>query len=231
MSGLYVFALTDQAAAPFRYDDHRIEFIAVAGIYAAVERVSAPPGVSEAALRAQHDIVLKVFASVDAVLPARFGALVDVEELERLVTMRQSPIRETLTLVSGRAQMTVRVFADGPRNDEGGAAAHDGRNPLLGRAGRDSLRVATGTEYLEQRRQPSPPGTTGPAAALAAAVSGLVVSERVHRGHGRVDRVLYHLVDRGVVARYKQVVAPFESDTVAVSGPWPAFAFVPDLWA
>jgi hypothetical protein len=217
MSALYVFALTNQAAPPLRYEGHRIEFVEVAEVYAAVERVADRPAVSEAALRAQHEIVLRIGAAVDGVLPARFGAFLDAQELEQLVTMRKATIREALELVSGRVQMTVRVFT------AEAAPARSSARPIEP--------AVSGTAYLEQRRRESAgAAVSGPSTELAAAVRAFVVAERVERGQGRVESTVYHLVNRDMVDPYKRAVAPFESTAVTVSGPWPPFAFVPDLW-
>jgi hypothetical protein len=45
-----------------------------------------------------------------------------------------------------------------------------------------------------------------------------------------VGWTLYHLVDRTAVPDYIRAVEPFRSSAIVVSGPWPPFAFVPDLW-
>jgi hypothetical protein len=223
MSALYVFALTNQPAPPLRHGNRRIEFIEVGGIHAAVERVASRPAVSEAALRTQHDIVMKIAARVDAILPARFGALLDKEELESLVTLRLAPIRETLELVSGRVQMTVRVFSSAEQSVSRQAAHADQRSAASA--------AASGTRYLEQRRREASPALSGHAEAISAAVREIVRVERSHRGEGRVDWTLYHLVDRGALPQYERALEPFRSPAVAVTGPWPPFAFVPDLWS
>lgn len=218
MSALYVFALTNQFAPPLRHRHHRIQFVEIAGIYAAVERVAARPDVSEEALRVQHEIVMAISARVDALLPARFGALLDTRELEQLVTMRKAAIQETLELVSGRVQMTVRVFTSESAPAGGGA--------------RSAERALSGTAYLEQRRRETTGAAiSGPSTELAAAVRELIVSERIERGQGRIEWAMYHLINRGAVSQYKRAVAPFESAAIAVTGPWPPFAFVPDLWS
>lgn len=210
MSALYVYALTNGSAAALHHGNHRIEFVAVSGIHAAVERVAGPPAISEQALREQHEIVLKIAQSVDAIVPARFGASLDRQELETLVAMRIDAIKATLALVAGRVQMTVRIFTS-----EGRAAA--GKRVVTG----------SGTTYLHQRRRPR---LTGPAATISRTVRGLVHEERTRHRQGHVDWTLYHLVDRDAVPQYTRALQPFESEAVVVSGPWPPFAFVPDLW-
>jgi hypothetical protein len=215
MSACYVFALTSGPAPALRHANHRIEFVEVAGVHAAIERVARRPAISEEALRAQHDIVMKIAASVEAILPVRFGALVDDRELETIVSMRIRPIREALERVAGRVQMSVRVFASDS------AAA-----PLV----EPAREPGSGAAYLEQRRQNATGVPTGQVAIISQAMRAFVADERTERGQGRMRWTLYHLVDRSAVPQYERAIEAFASSTVAVSGPWPPFAFVPELW-
>lgn len=215
MSNVYVFALTSGAAPPLRHARRRIEFVEVAGVHAAIERVDRAPAISEDALRAQHDIVMKIADAVDAILPVRFGALVDTRELETLVSMRLGTIRDALERVSGRVQMSVRVFASGAVT-----------TPAVEPVGKSE----SGAAYLEQRRREAAGSPEGEAAAIRDAMRRLIADERTQRGQGRVYWTLYHLVDRSALRQYERAISAFASPTVAVSGPWPPFAFVPDLW-
>ena len=218
MSGLYVFGLAGQRAAPFVATGHRIEFVKADDVYAAIERVKQPPAVSEETLRKQHEVVAHIAGRVEALLPARFGAFVDARELRAVVAGRRDVILEALALVQGRTQMTVRLLG-----------------PELPVAGPVETRATTGTEYLAHRRATvaSPPM---PAAlcAVADAVRGIVVTERSEAGRGRVMATLYHLLDRDLVADYKTAlerIPPLTGDmALVVTGPWPPFAFAPDLW-
>jgi predicted component of type VI protein secretion system len=222
MSTLYVFALVAGKAGSFSAAGHRIEFVKADAVYAAVERLDERPAVSEAALRTQHDIVVRIAAKVDAVLPARFGSLVDLEELERVVELRREAIRDALDLVRGRAQMTVRLFD---------AEAQDAAvNPLA-----HAATVATsGTHYLQARRQAAVRALPQAVAAITAAVKDIVAAERSEAGQGRVAATVYHLVDCAAVEKYRRRLAGISSgpdgQTLTVSGPWPPFAFGPELW-
>jgi hypothetical protein len=232
MKRLYVYALTDRAGAAFRIDGHTIEFEKVGGIYAAVERVAGRPPISEAALRSQHAIVSRLAEASPAVLPARFGAFVDRAELARVVELRRDALDRALDLVRGRVQMTVRVSsaeaAGGRDGDQDpGAAPHDVTGPA---------RVSkTGTLYLLERK-----AAVGPRlepeliAEIDTAVETLTAATRAERGNGRTLATLYHLIDREAPAAYRRAMADVERRltryTVAVSGPWAAFAFAPELW-
>jgi hypothetical protein len=216
MSALYVFALTRDIAAPFEFDSHRIEFMGFSGLGAAVERVAGRPQVSEAALRTQHEIVMRISRHVDDLLPARFGAFADDKELEQIIAIRRNVIAEALDLVHGRVQMTIRVRETapvaGPADMAGSGAA------------------PTGTAYLEARRaaavQSVPPG----AASMTAAVRHLVAAERSEHGQGRSVASIYHLIERRHLDQYRAALSSVPSSIITVSGPWPPFAFAPDLW-
>jgi hypothetical protein len=218
---IYIFALAGGKAAAFNAAGHRIEFVKADTVYAAVERLEQRPAVSEAALRSQHEIVARIAAKVDAILPARFGSFVDLEELERIVALRREAIRGALDLVRGRTQMTVRVFD---------AEAHDAVTPLAHVA----TTATTGTAYLQARRQASARLLPPAVAAVAAAVKDIVAAERSEAGQGRVAATVYHLVEHASVDKYRKRIAGIPSgpdrQMLSVSGPWPPFAFVPDLW-
>jgi hypothetical protein len=225
MSAVYVFALVDAKTAPLHVAGHEIEFLDVAGadgIYAAVERVDARPAPSEETLRAQHDVVVAIARHVDAVLPARFGSLVDRGELERVVTLRRGVILESLDLVRGRVQMTARLFDSRPDNAGTEVAAAPPR-------------ATSGTGYLQQRWHAAalrarPDGILDFTAALA----GIAVAERFEAGRGALATTVYHLIDRGGVGKYNRALERIRSRLVprrlTISGPWPPFAFVPDLF-
>ena len=216
MSALYVFALTRDVAAPFEFDGHRIEFIGFSGLGAAIERIAVRPQLSEATLRAQHEIVMRISTYVDDLLPARFGAFVDDRELEEIVTIRRNVIAEALDLVHGRVQMTIRIRET---------------TPSAGRADRSGSGTATtGTAYLEARRAAAVHTVPPDAASMIAAVGRLVAAQRSENGQGPSVASIYHLIDRRHVDEYRAALSDVPSSIITVSGPWPPFAFAPDLW-
>lgn len=194
----------------------RIELVSVGPLWAAVEQLERPPELSEGSLRSQHDVAVALARRFDAILPARFGAVLDRLELERVVKARRRRIQRAFDAVRGRAQMTVRIFG--------------AETPALGRA----RRPHTGTLYLQSRRQAARVPLPASAFAIRRAVRPLVERERVDAGRGQVRATLHHLIVRGRAAEYRSLVRrviekqPFEDD-VAISGPWPPFAFAPVL--
>lgn len=214
MKNVYVIALTGDAIAPFTVGGRRVEFVRLSGFYAAIERRAERLPVSESSLRTQHDIVTRLSDRIDAVVPARFGASIGESELRDILADRRAVIQEALALVRGRVQMTVR-FREAPAST----------------VVRSSSRASTvsGTAYLEARRSAH---TMMPPAAgvVTTAVADLVIAERVESATARAQAALYHLVDRAIVQQYSEAISRLQSDTVSVSGPWPPFAFAPDLW-
>jgi hypothetical protein len=165
-----------------------------------------PPPLSAEALRAHEAAVRRIAESAVACLPARFGCCAEDEAaLSQLIESRQMELAEALRLVRGREQMTLRVH---------GARAAP---PAAG---------GPGTRYLEQRRRAMTLPELDP---LRAALATLVRAERIE-GHADVASV-YHLIDRGGAAAYQRAVESIRLDglRVAISGPWPAWSFAPEI--
>jgi gas vesicle protein GvpL/GvpF len=224
MNHVYVVALTSHHAPPFTVEGHRIEFIEVDNVFAAIALRSTPPSVSEAELRSQHNLVTALFNQTDDLLPVRFGAWLDRQELATVVSRQKRAIVDALHLVHGRTQMTIRFHAARRKT----------------RPDRSSAPAETGTEYLKARRDEEH-WMPEEAAALRRAVRDFVVAERTSRGSERKAESsdparlgqlpsLYHLIGRDAVAAYKKAAQPFEPSGVVVTGPWPPFAFAPDPW-
>ena len=216
---LYVYGFvtaSKKSAGQLTVDGHRIELLSIAGFEVAVERLDQRPAVSGSALLLQHAIVTGLARRFDAVLPARFGSLVALEDLERIVALRTADLRKALRKVRGRAQMTLRIVTS-PGAE---APAPSVEKPT------------SGTAYLASRRA-ALSGTRPPAAkALTRGIGTLLHDERIETpGPGRTS--IFHLIDSADVREYrtaiKRVRLP-EGERVSVSGPFPPFAFAPELW-
>ena len=207
MIGLYAVAQGAPDAARGALDEP-LRVVAVAGL----ELVCGAPApeLSADALRAHEAAVRRVADACDACLPARFGAGAgDERELLRWAEARAPELREALWLVRGREQMTVRVL---------GSAA-----PAQVEAG------GPGTQYLEQRRRAlAVPELDG----VRSALSPLIRAERIerHEEPGLIASV-YHLIDRGSASRYREIAgsASIPGIRLALSGPWPAWSFAPEM--
>jgi hypothetical protein len=151
-------------------------------------------------------------ARFPAILPARFGTVVEESELMFILSSRRAALRQALTTVRGRVQMTIRVLSRGDAEGralakaEAGGGAVTGRDYLAGKA--RAGRAVAGFEPVR------------------AAVSRWVRDERVDR-RGGVSSV-YHLIPRSSTVTYRRAVQAAAASTglrLIVSGPWPPYAF------
>ncbi len=212
---LYVYAFVDAPGTPMRISGRRIEILPVKGVHVAIERMTAPPRVSEAFLLAQHSIVDRLWRAFEAVLPARFGAWHEAAALAGILGPRTRELRERLRHVRGRAQMTLRVITP---------ASPDQPLPPA---------PSSGTAYLNRRRtalsQPAPAVVDS----IRTAVKPLVVEERVDVDVERGRTAVYHLIDRSDTRKYRTRVSRItagEQQAIALGGPYAAYAFVPEVW-
>jgi Gas vesicle synthesis protein GvpL/GvpF len=169
----------------------------------------AAPPLSAEALRAHEAAVRRIAERALACIPARFGCCAaDETALSQAIEARRAELAGALRLVRGREEMTLRV---------------------LGMLASAPSAGGPGTRYLEQRRRATTLPELGP---LRSALASLVRAERVE-GHSEPGVVasVYHLVDRGAAAAYRRAVEGVRLDglRVAMSGPWPAWSFAPDL--
>jgi hypothetical protein len=151
--------------------------------------------------------------------------------LRSLVSRRRKEIVAALEQVRGCAQMTVRIVTPtGPRVPtvstlpRGSAGARSG----------DSVSSArTGTEFLERRLERArhvPPEVE----TLRRELGSLVRSERVAAGEREGLVTVFHLVSHQELDAYRRhasgLASKLQPRTVSVTGPWPVFAFAPDLF-
>lgn len=172
---------------------------------------------TEEALRGQHAVVVALADRVDPLLPARFGSRMNAARIEAAVRQGSGALTRALEHVRGRQQMTVRLI--GP--------------PVAVAPSRPA--PTTGTAYLAQRRAQAH-DVPSEAVPLRAVVAPFVIEERVMPGRGAVRATLFHLVAREDVGRYQRAAEEIGASITAaplraaVTGPWPPFAFTPELW-
>jgi hypothetical protein len=207
---LYVLALTDGPVDAAGIDGRPLRDIDLGGIHAIYERRSTAPPLSDDALRRQHAEVIAISGRVRAVLPVRYGALLKRQELVQLVRANSVAIRCGLDDVRDRVQMTVRVL---------GSAARQVQAP-----------TSSGREYLERRRQEAAPVLPPRARAFIDAVGPFVVRQRQECGAPGLVISLYHLVDAHKTAEYKAAARETGGTEIIATGPWPPFAFTPQLF-
>jgi hypothetical protein len=198
-------------------DAEPLRFVPVAGVLAAVGDMAARPAVSPATLRAHDAVVRRLAAVVDAILPVRFGTLLDGERaLADALAARAPRLRAALALVAGREQMTLRVFGE--------PAPVAPAEPPPGEQG-------PGTRYLEARRRRAHCDAAVPELGpLRPWLAPLVRAEAAQR-HDAAPLLasVYHLVDRGTAPAYLEAVAvgapALAPVRASATGPWPPYAF------
>ena len=212
----YVFALVDEPPAPRPGRGLREPLRArrVPGGFAIIERRADVPPAEFDTLRRHDAVVTRVAAAVPAILPVRFGTLLEFEELENALAEREEEIADAFEAVRGRVQFTWRA---------GGAR----RAPGARRAKADAR--GTGAEYLRRAAAKAAP----PSAfrAVREKLRPLVTAERYQPAMPSLPDSLYHLVDRESIERYGLIAEKLASASPAlrVSGPFPPFAFTPEL--
>ena len=212
--GWYVFALVDRMpASRGRGLKGPLTARRVPGAVAIVERRADVPPPAFGTLRKHQAIVSRLAAAVPAILPVRFGTLLESEDLEEALEGREREIAEALSRVRHRVQFTWRAGA--PKRGRRPAAA---TAPL---SGREYLRRAARAAH------PAPPPAFG---AVRSQLRSLVVEERCVRGTATLPDSLYHLVDRESQERYRERANAIARahPSLAVTGPWAPFAFAPE---
>jgi hypothetical protein len=204
-------------------DAEPLRFVPVDGVLAAVGDMATPPAVSPTTLRAHDAVVRRLAAAVDAILPVRFGTVLDGERaLADAIAERAPRLRAALQLVAGREQMTLRVFGEPATNAQLPPPADD---------------LGPGARYLERRRREARRDAEVPELApLRPLLAGLVRAEQAQRHDASpLLASVYHLIDRGHAAAYTDAVAAGATalaPTRAVpSGPWPPYAFATEQLA
>ena len=206
---LYVLAITDRPVSLRTAAGKPTRAVEIDGLFAICERRRSVPPPTDRVLRAQHASIVALAARVGAILPVRFGALLDQTALTALIRANRSELRRALDEVRGMVQMTARIPGEPPKRDAGPAS--------------------TGRGYLEARRLAASPPLPPPARAFLRSVEALVARERRVAGSGQLLATIYHLVPAADVATYCRQAEDARAAGLSITGPWPPFAFTPQL--
>lgn len=207
------------------------------GLVAIVGELQSAPAVSPESLAAHDATVRRAAAWAPAFLPARFGqSFPAAPALAQAIAAEAPALLRALGLVRGCAQMTVRLFQpDAGSGDP--AHADDARTPESEPAADLGVGPAgPGTRFLAARRAAAAAAASLPELEPARKMlAPLIRAERVRRSAvpGFVGTA-YHLVSTADVGRYLAIAkaAPAGAGRrLAVSGPWPAYAFAPEVLA
>lgn len=220
----YVFALVDERprGRPGTGLGGRLSSQPIPGGFAIVERRGDVPPVEFGTLRTHDEVVARLAEAVPAILPVRFGTLLELEEIEEALADRDDEIAEAFALVRGRLQFTWR------RTLQRRLAA---QRSIAVAARRGGARAGAGAAYLRRAARLANPA---PPAAFRAArdkLRPLVAAEHYQAENALLPQSLYHLVDRRSAERYRLLAETLSSASspVRVTGPFPPFAFAPEL--
>ena len=217
----YVFALVEDLPSPRAGAGLRGPLAArrVPGGVAIVERRADVPPIELGTLRKHERVVARLADAARAILPVRFGTLLEMDEIEEALAAREEELAEAFDLVRGRVQFTWRRRPARARAVRAGGA--DAR--------RTTETAPSGTEYLRRAAaRAAPPPVFR---AVRDRLRPLVARERYQAATPSLPDSLYHLVDRGNLERYSLLARTLASRTPAlrVTGPFAPFAFAPEL--
>jgi hypothetical protein len=220
----YVFALVDAvpAGGAGKGLTAVLSLRKLAGAFAVVERRADVPPVAFGTLKKHQDVVSRLAKRVPAILPVRFGTLLEVADLDVALQERGEEIAEAFDLVRDRVQFTWRV-AGKPRHEARGARRDEEA------AARAAAR--SGTQYLQQAARAVNPAPPAAFRALQTRLAPLVVRQRYQPGTAGLPEAVYHLVAAADVRRYTDAAAALDTlaPKLAMTGPFAPFAFAPEI--
>jgi hypothetical protein len=218
----YLFALVDRTPSGGKLKglSGPLGLRKIPGGFAVVERRADVPPAEFGSLKRHHDVLAQLAPRVDAILPVRFGTLLDADAIEEALDERDEEIADAFDVVRGRVQFTWRKAGSGKR-DAGSRKPEAGiRKP-----------EASGTEYLRRAAKAAKPAPPAAWRALRVKLAPLVAAERFQPAGPALPETLYHLVARDKSARYSTMGAGVRqaNPKLSLTGPWPPFAFAPEL--
>lgn len=201
-------AITDRpsSAAPLPDGLELVGDGPVAGVFRVVTERPAPTDADDLW---RHDRLIEELMAERAVLPLRYGTVLEGErELERVLAERSPEFGRLLDRVRGRVELAVRVLGDA--GDAPGAVPSGGGEYMRSLARRKSRgdRAATLLAPLEEIADAS------------------VARDSAHEAWTRRA----YLVDRGRVEEFRRrlddITASSPRLRVTCTGPWPPYSFV-----
>jgi hypothetical protein len=211
----YVFALVDAppASRPGKGLSGSLGLRRVGNAYAVVERRADVPPTEFGTLQRHHAVVTKLADRVPAILPVRFGTLLDGDALDEALAEREDDIAAAFDVVRDRVQSTWRLARPGARRE--------GRIKTTARAPK------SGAEYLRRAARASHPSPPASWRNVRTVLAPLVAAERYQPAAASMPDSLYHLVARDSSIRYATMgrALVHANPALTMTGPWPPFAF------
>jgi hypothetical protein len=225
---LYVYAIVNRPVrtrSPSSAAGVRLRPVVGGGTAAIVADCDEQPSPTVSALRKHDAVVRRIARAVPAILPVRFGTIVETDRsLAALLEAWSAELEPALGLVERREQMTLRLFGRG--------AADPGASLPL--ALEPDTADHPGTRYLDRLARAHARARSAPELeAINEALAPIVTAERISRHDtGPLLLTAYHLIPRGKARIYRAVLkrrAAALGLRAIASGPWPPYAFVPEL--
>lgn len=220
MMAWYVFAFVDERPTGRRGSglSGALSVREVPGGFVVVERRADVVPTELGALKKHDAVIARLANAVPAILPVRFGTLMEMDEIEEALQERDTEIAAAFALVRGRVQFSWRDTREARREARGSRRE--------ARGAPDS-----GTEYLRRAARAASPAPPPVFRTVRDTLRSLVAEERFQSPTTPLPGALYHLVDRGSQERYRLVANKLASPDAGlrVTGPWAPFAFTPDL--
>lgn len=221
--GWYVFALTDEVPRGRlgRGLSSTLRARNVAGAYAIVERRADVPPAAFGSLRAHQAVLVRLSEAVPAILPVRFGTLLEENALEEALADRDADLSEAFALVRHRVQFTWRYRPPARRSQ---ALRTPLGPPPVGAA-------VTGTAYLRRAAHGLKAAPPESFRLLRDRLHPFVIREKFQPAARGMPDTVYQLIDKPAVPRYRVMAEALAvtSPMLTVSGPWPPFAFAPEM--
>lgn len=220
----YVFALVDAApsGAKGKGLSGPLGLRRIPGGLAVVERRADVPPAAFGPLKRHHDVVARLASRVPAIIPVRFGTLLDDDAIHEALDERADELAAAFAKVRDRVQLTWR---------RGRASAEPGKPAAERMRATRSVQAESGRDYLRRAATAANPAPPAAWRALRTALKPLIAAERYQPASVSLPESLYHLVGRDTLARYSTLAAGLRHRDAALSmtGPWPPFAFAPEM--
>ena len=235
----YVFALVDAVpkGTPGKGLSGNLSLRAIPGGLAVVERRADVPPMEFGTLQKHQAVVARLSERVPAILPVRFGTLLEGEEIEEVLQERDDEIAEAFSVVRRRVQFTWRRTkeAKGTKETRGTKETKEAKETKEQRT-KELLpdprgEAETGTEYLLRAARAKSPAPPPAFRMVRSKVAPLIAAERYQPATAQLPASLYHLVDRSAIERYEVIgeAIAHASPVLRMSGPFPPFAFAPEI--
>jgi len=221
----YVFALVDAVPSgpKGRGLSGPLALRPVPGGFAVLERRADVPPVALGSLKRHHDVLTRLASRVPAIIPVRFGTLLDEDAIEERLGERDAEIADAFAAVRDRVQFTWRRKSPAAASRVTGTGT-DGHGVKGGAR-------ASGTDYLRRAARAAKPAVPPAWRGLRSGLLRMIVAERYQPAAGAVPESLYHLVARDAAAQYRARASALRqaAPQLRLTGPWPPFAFVPEM--